>query len=214
MVANLENGAGDLLQRAAHALANGQIIAHPTETVFGLAADPFNPSALHHLLQLKGRAASKGFILLIPDRCWLDQLVETPSPLAERLMHHFWPGPLTLVLPARPGLPVAVTGGSDWVAVRHSSSPLVKTLLRTWQKPLVSTSANPTGKPPACSAAEVQQYWNRAVAIILTGAESTETRPSTLLQVVADRVRLLREGALTMAQLQAKVPEIMNYLEK
>ena len=213
MVANLENETKDLLQRASHALADGQIIAHPTETVFGLAVDPFNPTALHQLLQLKGRDANKGFILLIPDGYWLNRLVEPPSPLAKRLIHHFWPGPLTLVLPARPGLPMAVTGGSDLLAVRHSSSPLVEALLRIWQKPLVSTSANPTGQPPARSAAEVQQYWSTTVTIILTGPGSTDTQPSTLLQVVADRARLLREGSLTVAHIQTKVPEILEKLE-
>ncbi|MEO5349655.1 MAG: L-threonylcarbamoyladenylate synthase [Magnetococcus sp. YQC-3] len=213
MVANLENEAEDLLQRASRALADGQIIAHPTETVFGLAVDPFNPRALQHLLQLKGRAANKGFILLIPDEYWLNSLVEPPSPLAKRLIHHFWPGPLTLLLPARPGLPITVTGGSGLLAVRHSSSPLVAALLRLWQKPLVSTSANPTGHPPARSATEVQQYWRTAVAVILTGPGSTDSQPSTLLQVVADRVRLLREGSLTMAQLQTKIPEILDKLE-
>ncbi len=193
----------DPLHHACQALSAGQIIAHPTETVFGLAVDPWQPTALHHLLQLKGRTAIKGFILLIPDRQALEQLVLPPPPLARILMDHFWPGPLTLVLPARPGLPLAVTGDSGWVAVRHSSSPVVQALLRLWQRPLVSTSANSTGQPPARSATAVRQLWGHAIPIVLEGETPPEAQPSTLLRVEGDRIHLLRAGAITSAQWQA-----------
>ncbi|MBF0460345.1 MAG: threonylcarbamoyl-AMP synthase [Magnetococcales bacterium] len=184
------------VQRAVLALAAGQVIAHPTETVFGLAADPFHPVAVQHLLCLKGRLASKGFIVLIPDRQGLDRLILPPVPLARRLMDHFWPGPLTLVLPARPDLPAEVTGGGGWLAVRQSSSPLVAALLHAWQGPLISTSANPTGQPPARSAVEVHRHWGAAIAVVLAGATPVEAQPSTLLQVEGERVQLLRAGAV------------------
>lgn len=194
-------------QQACDALAAGHVIAHPTETVFGLAADPFHPTALHRLLQLKGRTTSKGLIVLIPDPGWLDRLVLPPSPLAQRLMARFWPGPLTLVLPARADLPAAVTGESRFVAVRHSSSPLVRTLFQHWHGLLVSTSANRTGQPPACSASTVYQQWGDAIAVILAGETPPHALPSTLLQVEGNRLHLLREGAISAQPLLAVAEE-------
>lgn len=195
------------LQHACDALAAGQVIAHPTETVFGLAADPFHPTALHRLSQLKGRTTSKGFIVLIPDLDWLDRLILPPSALAQRLMAHFWPGPLTLVLPARSDLPVAVTGENHFVAVRHSSSPLVGALLQRWHGLLVSTSANLTGQPTASSSLAVYQQWGIRIPVILEGETPTHAQPSTLLQVKTNRVHLLREGAVSAAQLRSVVGE-------
>ncbi|MEO5340621.1 MAG: L-threonylcarbamoyladenylate synthase [Magnetococcus sp. MYC-9] len=208
MVRTLSADGDDPLLRASLALAAGQVIAHPTETVFGLAVDPFHPAAMARLLELKGGGARKGFILLIPDPSWLPRLITPPAPLARTLMERFWPGPLTLVLPARSGLPVPVTGGSGWVALRHSSSPLVAGLMRLWQKPLASTSANPGGQPTACSAAAVRRQWGGRIAVVLEGEVATEAQPSTLLQVADDRVYLLREGALALAYLQATLPEL------
>lgn len=193
---------------AIRALAASHVIAHPTETVFGLAANPFDPAAMTRLIHLKGRARRKGFILLIPDRAWLDRLVLPLSPLAHRLMTCFWPGPLTLVLPARPGLPSAVTGATACVAVRHSSSPLVTALLHHWQKPLASTSANPTGHPPAECAAEVRRMWGGRIPVVLEGRALPGGIPSTLVRVEADHACLLRPGAVSIMQLQHSVPEI------
>ncbi|MEO5363618.1 MAG: L-threonylcarbamoyladenylate synthase [Magnetococcus sp. DMHC-8] len=203
---------GDPLQQACLALRAGQVIAHPTETVFGLAADPFQPAALQRLAQLKGRAAGQGFILLIPDRQWLARLILPPSPLAQRLMDRFWPGPLTLLLPARSDLSPEVTGNSDFVAVRLSPAPLVQRLLQTWQAPLASSSANLTGQPPLPSATAVRQLWGKAVAVTLEGTIPPDAQPSTLLQVAANQVRLLRAGALSLAHIQAVVSEMATNL--
>lgn len=208
MDVDLENASCTPWRRACHALTMGRVIAHPTETLFGLAADPFNPVAVQHLLRLKGREVGKGFILLVPDQEGVLSLIQPPSPLAQRLMSVFWPGPLTLVLPARSGLPAVVTGDSGFVAVRHSSSPLVEQLMQCWQKPLISTSANPAGHAPACSAEEVRRYWGEAVAVVLEGSTAKEALPSTVLQVEPEGTRMLREGVISMAALQAKIPEI------
>ena len=197
----------DTFQQAHQALVAGHIIAHPTETLFGLAVDPFNPEAIMRLLRLKGRLASQGFILLIPDRTSLDGLIMPPAPLARRLMDLFWPGPLTLLLPARPEVPQAVTGGRVFVAVRHSSSPLVAGLLAVWQRPLVSTSANLSGQPTACSAAAVHKQWGSRVAVIIAGQTPANAKPSTLLRVEGEHLSLLREGAISGACLRKLVPD-------
>ena len=216
----MNNEYGDLLRlvpskvmdAVMDALATGQVIAHPTETVFGLAADPFNPAAIKRLLLLKGRSSAKGFILLIPDRTWLERLILPPSPLAQKLMAHFWPGPLTLVLPARSNLSAEVTGSSGFVAVRHSPSPLIMELLHAWQKPLASTSANLADQRPLCCTADVRQQWGDAIAIVLDGHSQPGAIPSTLLHVEAGRARLLRTGAVSIAQLQDALPELELHL--
>ena len=189
-------------------LALGQVIAHPTETVFGLAADPFHPDAIARLVSLKGRCSTKGFIVLIPDQTWLNQLVDPPSVLAQQLMDHFWPGPLTLILPARVGLPAALIGQSQGVAVRHSSSSLVAELLHRWQKPLISTSANLAGHPPLCSAAEVRKLWGASVSAVLEGEVPANALPSTILQIIANRALLVRAGTITVAELRKTLPKM------
>ena len=216
---------------ACKALAQGQVIAHPTETVFGLAADPFNPAALERLLFIKGqgpgedsgedsgegqgRSKSKGFIVLIPDQTWVERLALPPSPVVRKLMDHFWPGPLTLILPARPHVPDLVVGSHQSIAIRHSSSALVAALMQHWQKPLVSTSANRSGSVPLLSALQVRQQWGSELAQVLEVAHVRENNPpadvppSTLLHIQANRGRLLRLGTVSKQQLQAVCPEMV-----
>lgn len=186
----------------------GHIIAHPTETLFGLAADPFHPIAVKRLLKIKRRPFSKGLIVLIPDQRWLERLSAPPSPLAKRVMAHFWPGPLTLVLPPRLGLPESVIGARGGIALRHSSSPVVASLMRRWQKPLISTSANAAGQPPLHSSDAVRRQWGPAVSVVLEGHIQPDAQPSTLVQLDAHPPRLLRAGAISIDRLRVFLPDL------
>ncbi|MBF0177037.1 MAG: threonylcarbamoyl-AMP synthase [Magnetococcales bacterium] len=190
------------LTKAVTALRQGRIIAYPTETVFGLGVDPFCGTALEALLRLKRRHSAKGVILLVRDVAQLAGLVQPPSAAAQRLMAHFWPGPLTLVLPALPGLSPLLTGGGDHLAVRVSSSPRVAALLRAWGGPLVSTSANPSGGEPARDAAGVRSLWPEEVAVVLPGRCAALQLPSTVVRVGEGGVTLLRPGAIPLATIQ------------
>ncbi len=204
------------LQRAVAVLQRGEIIAHPTETLFGLAVDPFNPTALARLLRLKGsnpgQATRKGFILLLPGAECIKRLLLPPSALAQQLMARFWPGPLTLVLPARPGLPPQLTGGGTRLAVRHSPAPLVTALMAVWKNPLVSTSANISGQPPLNSGIDIHQQWGAAVSLVLEDGVQNDmdhnALPSTILQVEGERVCLLRAGAVSREALLAIMPNL------
>ncbi|MBF0348521.1 MAG: threonylcarbamoyl-AMP synthase [Magnetococcales bacterium] len=189
------------LTHALETLHSGGIIAYPTETVYGIGADPFQPRGLDQILRLKGRDATKGFILLIPNRRTLETIVTPPSPWAERLIQQFWPGPLTLVLPAQPGLPEQVTGGRTTVAVRHSSSQRVATLLNAWGRPLVSTSANPSGHPPFRNHLQVQDFFGSQIPCIMTGHCPTHTPPSTIVAFENDQPVIVRQGAITAVML-------------
>ncbi|MBF0163348.1 MAG: L-threonylcarbamoyladenylate synthase [Magnetococcales bacterium] len=199
-----------MLQTALTALHQGLVIGLPTETLFGLAADPWHPQAMGHLIRMKGRPMDKGFILLIHNPESLNALILPPSPLASDLMKQFWPGPLTLVLPARPDLPPLLTGGSGFVAVRHSPSPIVGELLAAWNKPLISTSANRAGEAPPDTAEGVRAIWPDEKLVVLDGPIRPQALPSTLLRVEGQRATLLRPGAIPVEVLERLLPDLLG----
>ncbi|ABK45948.1 translation factor SUA5 [Magnetococcus marinus MC-1] len=195
------------LRHAVQLLEGGGILAYPTETLYGLGVDPFNPQAVRRLLDLKGREAKKGLILLVPNSVALLPLVQPLEAVAQRLIEHFWPAPLTLVLPAQAGLSSLLTGGTGLVAVRHSSSPYVQALMAHWQRPLVSTSANPSGSQVQhWSPERIAAEWGGQVDMILAGPYDDGALASTVVKVIAGRGVVLREGAITCAQLQQIIP--------
>ena len=182
---------------AAAAILRGEAVAYPTETFYGLAVDALNEAALAGLRVLKGRAAEKAFSLLVSGREMLATLCSEISPLAERLMAQHWPGPLTLALPARSGLPASIVA-DGCVAVRVSPNPLAQALVVAAGCPITATSANPAGSPPPRTAAEVAAYFAPQSCLILDGGTTPGGRPSTLARVRGDSVEILRQGAVVL----------------
>ncbi|MBF0183846.1 MAG: threonylcarbamoyl-AMP synthase [Magnetococcales bacterium] len=193
----------EMVGSVCQALRDGQVVAHPTETVYGFAVDPWQPAAIEKLLQLKGRAQEKGMLLLIPDRSFVPRLTAGIAPLASLFMDHFWPGPLTLLLPAQQHIPPEVTGGSGWLALRHSSSPVVQEIMNQWQSPLISTSANGSGDPPAQSAPEIHRRWGRQLAYIVPGEVAHNVTPSTIVKIDQQQVVLIRHGAVAWQTIES-----------
>lgn len=183
---------------AAAAIVRGEIVAYPTETFYGLAVDALDEGALARLGVLKGREAEKAFPLLVSGREMLASLCSEIPPLAERLMAQYWPGPLTLALPARPGLPASIVD-DGCVAVRVSPHPLAQALVVALGRPITATSANPAGAPPSRTASEVAAYFAAPICSILDGGATPGGRPSTLARVRGDRVEILRQGAVVLA---------------
>ena len=183
---------------AAAAIVRGEVVAFPTETFYGLAVDALNEAALARLRALKGRETEKAFSLLISSREMLSSLCSEISPLAERLLAQHWPGPLTLALPARPGLPAAIVA-DGCVAVRVSPHPLAQALVVALGRPITATSANPAGAPPSRTASEVAVYFAAPICSILDGGATPGGRPSTLARVRGERVEILRRGAVVLA---------------
>ena len=194
------------INQAAEIVKNGGLIAYPTETVYGLGADPYNAEAIQKIFIAKGRAEDKGIILLIRGVDDLSRLVRTVSPTAQILIEAFWPGPLTLVFRANPDLSPALLGGRDTIALRHSSSSIATQLLTVLGGSLTSTSANRSAEPPARSASEVQNALGEHLDLILDGGPSDSTIPSTLVDVSTDRTILLREGAIPVHKLRPYIP--------
>src|SRR3984893_18020863 len=137
------------VSKAVALLRKGEIVALPTETVYGLAADALNSIAVAKIFEAKGRPRFDPLIIHLPDQNWLEEVVESPAQdrqLVLQLAKKFWPGPFTLVLPKRPIVPEIVTSGLDTVAVRISAHPIFTEIVQTLGKPLAAPSANRFGR--------------------------------------------------------------------
>ena len=191
------------LEEAAGVIRNGGVVAHPTETVYGLAADVFNPAAVRRVFAAKGRPPGKALIVAVATREDLARLVRELVPGAEALMDAFWPGPLTLVLPRRTEVPDLVTGGGNGVAVRMPAHPVALALIRAAGVPVTTTSANLSGRQPPVTAMEVRsQLWGR-IDVLLDGGPAGSGTPSTVLDMTSPVPTLVRVGALGPDELAA-----------
>ena len=178
------------------ALRRGEIVAYPTETFYGLAVDASDELALARLRELKGRA-EKAFSVLVVGAEMLAGLVEPPSEKARALMERYWPGALTLALPARAGVPAALVA-DGCVAVRESPHPLARALVRAFGGPITATSANLAGAPPATTPDEVVAGLGGR-CVVLPGGTTAGGAPSTLARVRGNRIEVLRPGAVNIA---------------
>lgn len=170
---------GFRLRRAARVVVDGGVIAYPTEAVYGLGCDPLRADAVERILALKGRDRAKGLILIAAD---LGQIADLLAPLPEDRLTEIratWPGPHTWVWPAAAGTPSWLTGGRDTLAVRITAHPFAAALCRACG-PLVSTSANPSGLPPARSALRVRRWFGGRLDLILSGPLGGLQRPTTI----------------------------------
>ena len=188
---------------AVAALKRGQVIVFPTETLYGLGADALDTAAVGKVFQLKDRDADSPIPVLVADREMLSRLVAEVPPLAEKLILRFWPGPLTIVLPARSVIPRPLVNGTGGVGVRISSQPLTIELIKALDHPLTATSANPSAKPPARTVEEAKQYFAGRIDIFIDGGELTSNTGSTVVEIVRGSLRIIRVGDISKSQLEA-----------
>lgn len=186
---------------AARALRAGRLVAFPTETVYGLGANALDPAAVAAIFAAKGRPADNPVIVHAADAAEAWRVTAGPTPLALRLAARFWPGPLTLVLRAAPGLPAAVTAGLPSVAVRVPDHPVALALLRLAAVPVAAPSANPSGRPSPTTAAHVLAELGGAVDLVVDGGPCAVGLESTVVDARGDLPVVLREGAITREQL-------------
>ena len=176
------------------------MVAFPTDTVYGLGADPFNEAALWSIYEAKGRPEEKPIALLVSTFEDLRRVTAEVPPLAERLIERFWPGPLTVVVPASPELPKVLLAGRETVGVRMPDHPLALRLLQSFGGPLAVTSANLSGEPDLCTAEAVEAALGGRVPMILDGGRTPGGAPSTVLDLSTTPPRLLREGPISREQ--------------
>ena len=190
------------LSVAVAALRRGDVIVFPTETLYGLGADALDISAVEKVFQLKGRDPNQPFPVLVSDRSMLESLVGQIVPLAEKLMARFWPGPLTLVLPARPDIPKPLVNSTGGVGVRISSQPIAREIIKMLGRPLTATSANPSGQPGAHAIAEARAYFSGKIKIFLDGGELASRTGSTVVSVAGNKINIIRAGEIAQSELE------------
>lgn len=184
------------LAGAAALLRGGGIVAYPTETFYGLGALWNREEALRRLARAKLRPEGKPLPLLAADRAQVLEVASELGPLGERLAARFWPGPLTLVLPAAPAVPEGVTGGTGAVGVRIPGSQVARALAAAAGGALVSTSANLSGAPPPVSPADIAPEILARIDGVLDGGPAPGGLPSTVVDPREGGPRLLRAGAV------------------
>jgi len=199
------------IARAAELLRAGELVAFPTETVYGLGADAGNPEAIAKIFAAKGRPADHPLIVHLPDAAHLVRwAVEIPEA-AYRLAAAFWPGPLTLILKRHPSVPDAITGGQDTVGLRIPNHPLALQLLREFNGGVAAPSANRFGHVSPTTAAHVRDELGTAVSLVLDGGPCAVGIESTILDLSFVTPRILRPGMLdanAIGDVLGRVPEV------
>lgn len=196
------------VERAAGILRQGGLVAIPTETVYGLAANALDASAVSRIFEAKGRPQDNPLIVHIDTISMLEQVVSTLSPQAMALAERFWPGPLTMVLPRRKEIPSMVSAGLDTVAVRMPSHPAAAAIIHACGLPLAAPSANLSGSPSPTTAAHVLADLDGRIEAVADGGACTVGVESTVISLVSQRPRLLRPGGITPEQLSDVLGEI------
>jgi L-threonylcarbamoyladenylate synthase len=192
----------DSFSAAVEALRRGEAIVFPTETFYGLGADALNGDAVERVVSLKGRNPDSPIAVIIADREMLSQTVEEVSPAAQKLIDRFWPGPLTLILPAKEGLPAPLLNREGKIGVRVSSHPLATQLTRELGRPLTATSANPSGEEPARTVQHARAYFADRIEIYLDGGTLKESVGSTVAEIIDGKLRIIREGEISSEELE------------
>ena len=182
-------------------LLGGGIIGFPTDTAYGLGCDPFNEGSVDRLFRLKGRPETKP-ILLVIDSLAMAESLSQPSEMFHAVAEKFWPGPLTVVLEAKPAVPASVTAGTGTVGLRWPVAPIATSLLKRFGKPITATSANRTGQPSAITADEIRSQLGEGLDAIVDDGSLPVRGGSTLLDITADPPLLLREGPISYETLQ------------
>jgi L-threonylcarbamoyladenylate synthase len=202
----LDRDLDNRIEAAAAVLRRGGIVVYPTETLYALGARADDAGALQRLARAKLRPEGKPLPLLAADRQQVLEVARLEGSAA-RAADRFWPGPLTLVLPAAPGLHEAVTAGSGSVGVRIPGSPVARALARRAGFALISTSANPSGGPPPAQVAELDANLLAQVDHVLDGGPTPGGPASTVVRIEGSIVHVLREGAIASAAVAAAVRE-------
>ena len=193
----------DAIDEAAKWIRAGQVVAIPTDTLYGLAADPFNAEAIARVFEVKGRAAERALPLIDADARQIALHLGQLPPVAVRLADRFWPGPLTMLMPAAPSLSRDLTGGTGKVGVRIPADPIARAVCAACGRPVTATSANVSGEPAAATPDEVERSLGDRIEFLLDAGPTRGGAPSTILDVTEGEPRLVRAGAIPWDEIHA-----------
>ena len=197
------------LQDAAEKLRAGEVVAFPTETVYGLGADGLNDKAVRKIFKAKGRPSDNPLILHIADWKEINNLAKQITPLAKSLAEAFWPGPLTMIVEKSELIPDAVSAGLETVAIRMPSHPIARKLISLVGKPLAAPSANKSGKPSPTDALSVWEDMEGEISGIVDGGNSMIGVESTVVDTTGPQAIILRPGGITKEMLEKIVGEVL-----
>ena len=203
----------DLIKQAAEVIHNRGLVAFPTETVYGLGANALDPKAFTGIFEAKKRPLDDPLIIHIAHEKDLQKFVKEVTPEAERLIECFWPGPLTLVLEKEDIVPDIVTTGLDTVAVRMPSNPIARKLIEMAGVPIAAPSANLFGRPSPTTAGHVLEDLNGSIDVILDGGDTEIGVESTVVEIIDDKVIVLRPGGTDVEELNKIVGEVEVHTE-
>ena len=192
------------INAAVELLRKGEVVALPTETVYGLAADAVDPIAVAKIFEAKGRPRFDPLIVHLPSRDWLEKTADVSAQdreLVFKLAEEFWPGPLTIVLPKREAIPDIVTAGLDRVAIRISAHPAFAEIVQEFGKPLAAPSANRFGRISPTTAKHVLDELKGFIPLIIDAGPTTHGIESTIITIHDGRIEVLRRGPITSEQL-------------
>jgi len=195
------------IETAVQALRDGELVAFPTETVYGLGANAQNPAAVRRIFEAKGRPADHPVIVHLDSPRFLHRWVREVPESALRLAEVFWPGPLTMVMPRAANVHDVITGGQDTIAIRVPAHPMAQQLLTAFGGGIAAPSANRYGRLSPTRAEHVREEFGETVRVILDGGECQIGLESTIVSFENGNVRLLRPGSVTAAQIRGAVGE-------
>ena len=193
----------DAVQEAAKWIRAGGVVAIPTDTLYGLAADPFRADAVARVFAMKGRAAEGALPLIAADAQQIAAHLGPLTSLGERLARRFWPGPLTVLVKAPPTLAQGVTGGTDRVGVRVPKSGIACAICRATGRPITATSANLSGQPATSDPSEVERTLGAHLDLLIDAGATPGGAPSTIVDLTEQPPRLVREGAIPWDEIRA-----------
>lgn len=194
--------------RAAEILQKGGLVGIPTETVYGLGANGFDPEAVAHIFQAKGRPQDNPLILHIPEPGWMERCCQDIPAAAWTLAERFWPGPMTMILPRRPLVPDVVTAGLDTVGMRCPAHPLCRAIIAAADVPIAAPSGNTSGRPSPTTAGHMLEDMDGKIDAIVDGGPCAVGVESTIIDLTCTPPRLLRPGGVTLEQLQDALGQV------
>jgi L-threonylcarbamoyladenylate synthase len=199
---NAQNPEPEVLRYAADLISRGSVVAIPTDTFYGLAADPFNLSAVEEIYRIKGRPETRALPILVRSLEQATQLARDVPQNFLKLAQEFWPGALTLVVDAANRLPLKVTANTGKVALRWPKNDVARRLIEEFEGPITGTSANISGFPSCSSAEQVMKQLGGRLPLILDGGETGAMIGSTIVDVHGGAWKIIREGAIPVADIQ------------
>ncbi len=190
------------IERGIIILKRGGVIAFPTDTVYGLGASSTDSRAVERIYQLKARPRHQALPLLLAKTSQISEVAQPVSQVAWQLAYKFLPGALTLVLPKRAAVSETVTAGGKTVAVRVPAHPVPQALVEGLGTPIIGTSANLSGKPPALTAGEVYSQFNGKIDLVIDGGPGSSGLESTIVDLTGGTPRILREGVISAERIK------------